>query len=304
MGLLEKFDGGTLFLDEVEILPLQTQQVLLLPLENRPFNPAAGEGEPKRVNVRFIFASNEPLEDEIKKGRLRSDLYRRIAARGTIILPSLKRRKEDIPTLANLFLNLWNKEQNKSIQFEPDIYDLLTVFDYEKFNSSELKTKVVIAADAANFEGSKTIKDHHLKGKITTLPKNKIESPLEIAFDDEEMKELSTLRNNSFNISMAEEELGYSKGAKTLSNHFRGIFYKTFKHFLLKNNDENEAINQSVKLFMTDSDEGGLEEKIEAKLRRFVIRLKERVKAPDLLFNNLPKKYHDDLRHLLEVFKY
>lgn len=102
MGLLRQTDGGTLFLDEVDCLPLLAQVKLLRFLQDKEFRPL-GAQKPSRVDVRVIAASNADLEDAVRKGRFRRDLFYRLNVIG-LGLPPLRERKEDIPLLARHFV--------------------------------------------------------------------------------------------------------------------------------------------------------------------------------------------------------
>ncbi len=101
-GLLEEADEGTLFLDEIGELSLNLQAKLLRVLENGEFLPV-GATRPKRTNVRFVAATNKNLEDEIRAGRFREDLYYRLNV-VTLNLPPLRDRPEDIEPLVEYFL--------------------------------------------------------------------------------------------------------------------------------------------------------------------------------------------------------
>ncbi len=101
-GLLEVADGGTLFLDEIGDLPLTMQAKLLHVLDTGRIRPLGSVRE-RQVRVRIIAASNRNLEDMIKKGLFRADLYYRIAVLHFHI-PPLRERKEDIQELAEFFV--------------------------------------------------------------------------------------------------------------------------------------------------------------------------------------------------------
>jgi DNA-binding NtrC family response regulator len=94
-------DGGTLFLDEVGAMPLAAQAKLLRVIQDGEFD-RLGDGEPTRVDVRIVAATNANLEDDIKAGRLRPDLYYRLAVL-QIHVPALRERPDDIPLLAAHF---------------------------------------------------------------------------------------------------------------------------------------------------------------------------------------------------------
>jgi len=100
-GQLVLANGGTLFLDEVGNLPLGLQSKLLRVLQERQVRPV-GANQSQSIDVRFIAATNAPLEEEAKAGKFRQDLYYRLAE-FTLQLPALKDRREDIPILAKRF---------------------------------------------------------------------------------------------------------------------------------------------------------------------------------------------------------
>ena len=113
-GFFKAADGGTLFLDEVSELPLNLQVKFLRVLQEREFT-TVGTTSPISVNIRFIASTNRDLKQEIKNGRFREDLFYRLNVI-EINLPSLKEREDDIPVLADHFLNKYRKEMNKNIK--------------------------------------------------------------------------------------------------------------------------------------------------------------------------------------------
>ena len=102
-GLFESAKGGTLFLDEIGDLPLETQAALLRVLEYGDYTPV-GSDEVKKSDVRIISASHKSLEESVRKGSFREDLFYRLSV-FPITVPSLRERKEDIPELINSMLN-------------------------------------------------------------------------------------------------------------------------------------------------------------------------------------------------------
>ena len=101
-GLLETADGGSVFLDEVGELPVATQVKLLRVIEERVVMRVGGV-KPRPLDVRFIAATNRDLEAEIARGAFRQDLYFRLNG-ATLVIPPLRERPGEIPTLANAFL--------------------------------------------------------------------------------------------------------------------------------------------------------------------------------------------------------
>jgi two-component system response regulator PilR (NtrC family) len=100
-GLFEQAEGGTLFLDEIGEVPLQLQTKLLRVLQEREFRKVGGT-EDKRADVRIVAASNRELEEQVKEGSFREDLFYRINV-VQIRMPSLRERPEDIPLLVEHF---------------------------------------------------------------------------------------------------------------------------------------------------------------------------------------------------------
>ena len=101
-GLFERANGGTVFLDEVGEVSPAFQVKLLRVLQNGEIRPV-GSGKPLKVDVRVIAATNKRLEDEVRSGRFREDLYYRLAA-VTVHLPALRERVMDIPVIAQTYL--------------------------------------------------------------------------------------------------------------------------------------------------------------------------------------------------------
>ncbi len=113
-GLFEEAHGGTLFLDEISNILPSVQVKLLRVLQEKEVT-RLGSTERTKIDVRMIAATNENLDAQVKKGRFREDLFYRLHV-FPIFLPDLKDRREDIPLLANHFLDLYAKENQKQIK--------------------------------------------------------------------------------------------------------------------------------------------------------------------------------------------
>ena len=128
-GRFELANGGTIFLDEIGDLPLHLQAKLLRVLQEREFEKV-GSSRPVRVNVRIMAASHRPLEDLIKAGQLREDLYYRLNV-VTIFIPPLRERRSDVALLLDHFLRQYAEKNGKTIRgLTPEGRDILLRYDY------------------------------------------------------------------------------------------------------------------------------------------------------------------------------
>ena len=112
-GLIESADGGTVFLDEIGEMVPALQAKLLRFLEEKTFKRVGG-AQDVRVDVRVIAATNRSLEDEVRKGRFREDLYYRLNVL-PIVLPPLRQRAEDVPILVHHYIDSYNTEFRKRV---------------------------------------------------------------------------------------------------------------------------------------------------------------------------------------------
>lgn len=128
-GLLEQADGGTAFLDEIGEMAPALQAKLLRFLEEKAFRRVGGSAD-VRVDVRVIAATNRNLEDGVREGRFREDLYYRLRVL-PVPLPPLRDRKGDVPLLADHFVDGFNREFKKNVRgLAPDARDALNLYSW------------------------------------------------------------------------------------------------------------------------------------------------------------------------------
>jgi two-component system, NtrC family, response regulator AtoC len=139
-GLLETADGGTVFLDEIAEMVPALQAKLLRFLEEKAFKRVGGSAD-IRVDVRVVAATNRNLEEEVTKGRFRSDLYYRLNVL-PISLPPLRNHPEDVPLLAEYFIDVFNAEFRKRVLGAgPSAYQVLQRYGWPG-NVRELRNVV------------------------------------------------------------------------------------------------------------------------------------------------------------------
>ena len=142
-GLLELGNGGTVFLDEIGELPLGLQVKLLRVLQEKEFYRIGGS-QPVKVDVRFLCATNQDLQEMIEANRFRADLYYRLGSI-TLQIPPLRERAEDILPLAEWFLQKINEEHGLCKELSPEACGRLKEYSWPG-NVRELKNVLEEAA--------------------------------------------------------------------------------------------------------------------------------------------------------------
>ena len=128
-GLLESADGGTVFLDEIGEMAAPLQAKMLRFLEEKAFKRVGGAAD-VRVDVRVIAATNRDLEERVREGRFREDLYYRLNVL-PVKLPPLRDRAGDIPLLTNFFIEAFNGEFRKQVtDVDPDVREALLSYPW------------------------------------------------------------------------------------------------------------------------------------------------------------------------------
>ena len=166
-GYFEVADGGTIFLDEVGELPLTTQVRLLRVLENGEFIKV-GSSKVQKTNVRIVCATNLKMQDAIKKGKFREDLFYRLST-VEISLPPLRERKEDITLLFRKFASDFaQKYKMPTLRLDQNSEKILTQYNWEG-NIRQLKN---VAEQMSVLEKEREVVPEVLKNYIPEINKN------------------------------------------------------------------------------------------------------------------------------------
>jgi DNA-binding NtrC family response regulator len=170
-GAFAAADNGTLFLDEIGELPLEVQPALLRALETGEVTPV-GEDAPRKVRVRVIAATHRDLAVWVREGKFRQDLYYRLAV-VTLVVPALRERREDIPTLARLFAR-----QEGVSDLDDEVIEDLSQREFPG-NVRELRNAVLafVALGTLGSSGSASIPPGPLEGDASTAAAPRFDIP-------------------------------------------------------------------------------------------------------------------------------
>ena len=209
IGRFEMADGGTIFLDEVAEMPLQMQVQLLRVLQEGTFE-RVGESITRKVNVRVIAATNKNIDECLKNGSFREDLYYRLNVI-PIYVPPLRERKSDIPHLVQYFINRLSLTHNKKVdETDDEAMDILIGYDWPG-NVREL-------ANAIEYAFART-KDNIIHAsklpptvRLGSCVKNSLNKSNSRSDHSEEYIAIRTsLERNRWNRSLAAKELGMGR---------------------------------------------------------------------------------------------
>ena len=142
-GLLMQAHEGTFFFDEIGDMPPSTQAKILRVLQERQFYPVGGE-KPLEVDMRLIVATNKNLEEQVRRGQFREDLFYRVHVI-PVLLPPLRERREDIPFLARHFIERFSQQVKKDVvDLTPGAMQKLMLYEWPG-NVRELENTIEYA---------------------------------------------------------------------------------------------------------------------------------------------------------------
>ena len=222
-GVFQLAGNGTLFLDEVTEMPIDMQPNLLRVLENKRVTPVGGTKEID-VNCRVISASNRSVAEVAEKKCLREDIYFRLAV-FPISIPALRERKEDIPLLANTFLNELNDENERNYQWAAVQLQRLVDYDWPG-NVRELRHTIHRAFIMSDPQSTSIELPKDFRSPFSSVSDKKHSLAAGQTIEDVEKELIKvTLADVDGNKSLAAEMLGIS--TKTLYNRLHA--YGEFK---------------------------------------------------------------------------
>jgi two-component system response regulator GlrR len=232
-GLFTQAHGGTLFLDEIGDMPRATQSKLLRVLQERQFYPVGSE-VPLEVDVRVIVATNKDLEEQVRKGLFRDDLFYRIHVI-PVFLPPLRERKDDIVPLLEHFLKKYSQHMKKEVKgITPEALRKLMLHDWPG-NVRELENTIEYAV--AMTQSDTVTEDYMLQGK-TIAPER---APSFVQEQGEEpsgalrpLKDARDAFERDYLIQVLSMTEGNVSQAAKLAGKYRADFYD-----LLKKHDLN-----------------------------------------------------------------
>src|SRR5262249_38867031 len=242
-GLCDMADKGTIFFDEIGNIPLETQAKLLRVIQEREFMRLGGM-ETIKVDVRIIAATNGDLKQMMEAGRFREDLFYRLHVIN-IYLPPLRQRKDDIPILAQHFLEKYGKENNKTqLDLSPEALDLLIQYHWPG-NVRELENVIerAVVLATGNRIGVELIPEHvrtspafqipkfvvppegiSFKDVITNVEKRLIESTLEAAGGGQKRAaELLGIKPTTLNEMIKRYDIGVRRARKSGEEEEAGV---------------------------------------------------------------------------------
>ncbi len=228
-GKFELAHGGTIFLDEIGEINPSVQVKLLRVLQEKKFERVGGE-QTIEVDVRVIAATNRNLEEEVKAGRFREDLYFRLNGI-RIEVPPLRERKDDIPLLLNSFLEKYNEENGKSITgFDNRARAAIYKYDWPG-NIRELQhcvesSVVMASSDVITLEDLPPSVSNDSKSEIVAVPVG--------------------IKLNEAEKLIIQQNLAANRGNKSKTADILGIGRKTLHRKLLEYGLESEDSQEEL----------------------------------------------------------
>ena len=243
-GVIRAAERGTLFLDEVGDLDLMTQPKLLRFLESGEIHPI-GELRPLHVNVRIIAATNADVDEIVKQGRFRADLFYRLGV-AKLTLPPLRERKDEIPALAAMFLSRYSREcQRRGLRLGDDFVAALLLYDWPgniRELSNEIRRAVAMASD------SDTLTSANLTGPIAECWNTRVPAPgaptsggVHISLEQTLPQAMAELEDRFIQHAMLATGGCVTDAAQLLGLSRKGLFLKRRRRGMVGGSDNVES---------------------------------------------------------------
>jgi len=209
-GVIRAAESGTLFLDEIGDLPLSIQPKLLRFLQEGEIHPL-GERMPRKVNVRVVAATHKNLENAVREGTFRQDLYYRITAL-TLHVPALRDRREDIKELISYFLTYYARRNDRHVAgITTDAIRALQSYSWPG-NVRELAAEIerlILYAEPGSYVGAEQISERILPMELRDQNGDNISTNLENLLADYERRVITeTLKQYDCNVARTSAALG------------------------------------------------------------------------------------------------
>ncbi|MEQ8200380.1 MAG: sigma 54-interacting transcriptional regulator [Syntrophomonadaceae bacterium] len=222
-------DGGTIFLDEIAEMTPFMQSKLLTVLQEREVDPLGNQRHPISIDIRVIAATNKDLKAMQQEGSFRKDLFYRLNVM-ELNIPPLRERRDDIQSLAKLFLKKYIKRENVEVHaIHPDVFHSFYSYDWPG-NVRELENIIEQAALIASLEESSSITPEH----ISELLNPQAESNSQLDFiEDVDLKEYMDLCEKNKLLEVLKASNGSKKlAADKLGLHISALYKKINKYSL------------------------------------------------------------------------
>ena len=295
-GVFVEADGGTLFLDEVGDMPMEMQAKLLRVLEDGEVRPVGGDHDvTSRVDVRVISATHRDVEEMVKKGQFREDLFHRLAGH-VVHLPPLRARVGDIEYLAKRFLSDLTTEGKSRLELAPAALRRLQEHTWPG-NVRSLKTTLERLAD---LNDTGVITEEEVEAALTGQP-----VALHVGIEhlsQDERNRLLLLRQHGFRSKACGDDDRYPGNRQAADRHLKELFCRALRL--------TGWSTMGAAIFITGSPEGDGTKAIARRIDRFVLGLKERMDKEDgdpkgkaKLEAALAREYRSQFEHVKRVLE-
>jgi DNA-binding NtrC family response regulator len=224
MGRFEMADKGTLFLDEIGDMKFHLQVKLLRVLQTKELD-AVGASHSRKIDVRFVAATNQNLEQCVEEKKFREDLYYRLSVI-PILIPPLRERKEDIPLLLNNFREKFNKEKIRNVTgFDSETMEFLCDFRWPG-NVRELENFV---ERQVIIKGAGMVTPNDLPGKYMGNRQKKAPEPINLPHNGIDLNRAMEEMENRLIMQALEMSCGNKRDAAALLSLKRTTFIEKLK---------------------------------------------------------------------------